>query len=153
MMKRVRVVAVALGVQLLFGGYIPSSAPVAIAAPKLSDLKGVEELRTLFNNDVGKVRLRLFLSPTLPRLVGGPPWVQNELLAKYPKANVRAYAVWFNMFPGDARSKWPSNLLTDARVIHRWDEPKAVGLWYAPNTASIHGELAPGSRWRDGAIL
>jgi len=79
--------------------------------------------------------------------------VQNELLAKYPKANVRAYAVWFNMFPGDARSKWPPNLLTDARVIHRWDEPKAVGLWYAPNTASIHGELALGSQWRDGAIL
>ena len=79
--------------------------------------------------------------------------MQNELLAKYPKANVRAYAVWFNMFPGDARSKWPPNLLTDARVIHRWDEPKAVGLWYAPHTASIHGELAPGSQWRDGAIL
>ena len=51
------------------------------------------------------------------------------------------------------RSKWPPNLLTDARVIHRWDEPKAVGLWYAPHTASIHGELAPGSQWRDGAIL
>jgi len=64
MMKRVRVVAVALGVLLLFGGYIPSSAPVATAAPKLSDLKGVEELRTLFNNDVGKVRLVLLLSPT-----------------------------------------------------------------------------------------
>ena len=79
--------------------------------------------------------------------------MQNELLAKYPKANLRAYAVWFNMYPGDERSKWPPNLLTDARVIHYWDEPKAVGLWYAPHTASIHGELAPGSQWRDGAIL
>jgi len=64
MMKRVRVVAVALGVLLLFGGYIHWSAPVATAAPKLSDLKGVEELRTLFNNDMGKVRLVLLLSPT-----------------------------------------------------------------------------------------
>ena len=79
--------------------------------------------------------------------------MQNELLAKYPKANVRAYAVWFNMFPGDARSKWPPTLLTDARVIHRWDEPKAVGQWYAPLTASIRRELAPASQWRDGAIL
>jgi hypothetical protein len=67
--------------------------------------------------------------------------VQNELLATYPKANLRAYAVWFNMFPGDAR------------VIHRWDEPKAVGLWYAPHTASIRRELATGSSWSDGAIL
>jgi len=64
MMKRVRVVAAALGVLLLFGGYTPWSAPVATAAPTLSDLKGVEELRTLFNNDVGKVRLVLLLSPT-----------------------------------------------------------------------------------------
>jgi hypothetical protein len=79
--------------------------------------------------------------------------VQNELLAKYPKANVRAYAVWFNMYPGDARSKWPPNLLTDPRVTHRWDEPKAVGQWYAPLTSSIRAELAPGSSWRDGGIL
>ena len=64
MMKRVRVVAAALGVLLLFSGYIPSSAPVTTVAPKLSDLKGVEELRTLFNNDLGKVRLVLLLSPT-----------------------------------------------------------------------------------------
>ena len=63
------------------------------------------------------------------------------MLATYPKANLRAYAVWFNMFPGDAR------------VIHRWDEPKAVGLWYAPHTASIRRELATGSSWSDGAIL
>ena len=75
------------------------------------------------------------------------------MLAKYPNANLRAYAVWFNMFPGDARSKWPPDLLTDARVIHRWDEPKAAGLWYAPLTASMRRELAPGSSWSDGAIL
>jgi len=79
--------------------------------------------------------------------------VQNELLAKYPRANLRVYAVWFNMYPGDARSKWPPDLLTDARVIHRWDEPKAVGLWYAPHTASIRQQLAAGSSWSDGAIL
>ena len=60
--------------------------------------------------------------------------MQNELLAKYAKANLRAYVIWFNMYPGDERSKWPPNLLTDVRVIHRWDEPKAVGLWYAPTS-------------------
>jgi hypothetical protein len=66
-MKNVRVAAAALGTLLLLCGYFPStgaSGPVAAAAPGLSDLKGIDELRTLFNNDMGKVRLVLLLSPT-----------------------------------------------------------------------------------------
>jgi len=66
-MKNLRVVAAALGTLLVLGGYFPSTsayAPVATTAPRLSDLKGVDELRSLFNNDVGKVRLVLLLSPT-----------------------------------------------------------------------------------------
>jgi hypothetical protein len=35
-----------------------------IAAPALSDLKSVDELKTLFNQDRGKTRLVLLLSPT-----------------------------------------------------------------------------------------
>jgi hypothetical protein len=31
------------------------------------------------------------------------------------------------MYPGDARSKWPSALLTDQRVTHYWDESRALG--------------------------
>ena len=66
-MKNIRVVAAALGMLLLLCGYFPSTvayAPVATAAPKLSDLKAIDELRTLFNNHVGTVRLVLLLSPT-----------------------------------------------------------------------------------------
>ncbi len=66
-MKNVRAAAAAIGTLLVLCGYLPltgASAPVATAAPRLSDLKGVDELRTLFNNDVGKVRLVLLLSPT-----------------------------------------------------------------------------------------
>ena len=66
-MKNIRVMAAAFGILLLLGGYFPFTggyAPVATAAPKLSDLKGVDELRSLFNADVGKVRLVLLLSPT-----------------------------------------------------------------------------------------
>jgi hypothetical protein len=66
-MKNMRVMAAALAALLLLGGYFPparASAPVATAASTLKDLKGVDELRSLFNNDVGKVRLVLLLSPT-----------------------------------------------------------------------------------------
>ena len=73
--------------------------------------------------------------------------MQTELLAKYPKADLRVYAIWFNMFPGDARSKWPPSLLTDHRVIHRWDEGKIVGMWYGSHTTEIRAELSPGPRW------
>lgn len=56
--------------------------------------------------------------------------MQHDVLAKYPKANVRVYAVWFNMYPGDARQRWPGTLLTDARVRHFWDGKRAVGQLY-----------------------
>jgi len=48
-------------------------------------------------------------------------------LAKNPSAKLRVYAVWFNMYRGDERSKWPSDLLTDPRVVHFWDEQKVDG--------------------------
>jgi len=78
--------------------------------------------------------------------------VQTELLAKYPNADLRVYAIWFNMFPGDARSKWPPSLLTDPRVIHRWDEGKLVGTRYGGHTNKIGAQLSPGSSW-NGDIL
>jgi hypothetical protein len=85
--------------------------------------------------------------------VAGTRWVQTELLQKYPTAHLRVYAIWFNMFPGDARAKWPAALLSDARVIHRWDEPKTVGTWYAARAVSMRPHLTPGSTWGDGAVL
>lgn len=78
--------------------------------------------------------------------------MQRELLAKYPKADLRVYAIWFNMFPGDARSKWPPSLLTDRRVIHRWDEGKLAGMWYGGHANEIRAQLSPESSWK-GDIL
>jgi hypothetical protein len=66
-MKNMRIVAALLGTLLVSSGYFPSAdgpASVATAAPELTDLRGVDELRSLFNNDAGKVRLVLLLSPT-----------------------------------------------------------------------------------------
>ena len=62
--------------------------------------------------------------------MAGARWAQEELLAKYPEADVRVFTIWFRMYPGDAESKWPGELLTDRRVQHRWDEPKTAGRWF-----------------------
>jgi hypothetical protein len=47
------------------------------------------------------------------------------------------YAVWFNMYPGDARAKWPATALTDSRVQHRWDEARVLGLQYLVSVPTI----------------
>ena len=94
--------------------------------------------------------------------------MQQDLLGSLPNARLRVYAVWFNMYPGDARARWPAALLTDARVVHYWDEPRAAGTRYlaqlpaildrrAPETMSPGGDAmwdaffvyAPGDRWQD----
>ena len=54
-MKRMRVATVSVALVML---------AVVSAAPKLSDLRGVDDLKALFNNDAGKVRLVLLVSPT-----------------------------------------------------------------------------------------
>lgn len=57
--------------------------------------------------------------------------MQNELLSKNPSADVRVYAIWFDMFPGDARWRWDGDGMTDPRVAHFWDEQKTVGTWFS----------------------
>jgi hypothetical protein len=47
------------------------------------------------------------------------------------------------MYPGDARSKWPSGLLTDSRVVHLWDEPRVVGTRYLAQLPAIIDRRAP----------
>jgi len=69
--------------------------------------------------------------------VAGARWAQSELLAKNPRADVRVFVIWFNMYPGDSETKWPSNLLTDSRVEHRWDEPKTAGRWFKTNLRAL----------------
>ena len=55
--------------------------------------------------------------------------MQSEILAQNPSAELRVYAIWFNMYPGDHRSKWDDTLIADPRVTRLWDEQKIVGRW------------------------
>lgn len=63
-----RALVVAIGLWVAFGAtdaFTPWHAKQSVyAAPALSDLKSVDELKTLFNQDRGKPRLVLLLSPT-----------------------------------------------------------------------------------------
>lgn len=46
------------------------------------------------------------------------------------------------MYPGDARAKWPAALLTDRRVTHYWDEPRALGELYLRHLPAMLGRRA-----------
>ena len=56
--------------------------------------------------------------------------MHEEILEKHPSAKLKVYAVWFNMIWTDARSRRPTEVLTDPRVVHFWDEEKVAGRWY-----------------------
>ena len=66
MLKRRRHIAVGLAALVLLTVRVGSLeiAPSLVAAPSLSDLRGVDELKDLFNKDAGKARLILLVSPT-----------------------------------------------------------------------------------------
>jgi len=67
MMIRTRLLAGVLAFGLICGvegTRIGGADAIALAASKLEDLRGVDELKALFNKDTGKVRLVLLLSPT-----------------------------------------------------------------------------------------
>ena len=62
--------------------------------------------------------------------------MQAEIFGKYPDAELQVTAVWLPMWPGDGRSEWNPDLLSDARVTHFWDEERQAGLWFAQNVSS-----------------
>jgi hypothetical protein len=62
-LRRLAVLAV-LGVATIWAPTPVRLDVVATAAPKLEDLRSVDELKTLFTEDTGNVRLVLMVSPT-----------------------------------------------------------------------------------------
>ena len=81
--------------------------------------------------------------------------MQKEVLERQPKADLRVYAIWFNMVETDAREKWHFELLPDRRVQHFWDEEKVVGRWFAPRTQSeeMENALEPNASGLGQAVL
>jgi len=75
--------------------------------------------------------------------VNAARWAQQNLLGRFPTSDLRVYAIWFNMYPGDARSKWPSALLTDPRVLHYWDDQRISGTRYLDQLPALMDRRAP----------
>jgi hypothetical protein len=65
--------------------------------------------------------------------------VQKQLLAKYPSAQLRVYAVWLPMLWNDSREKWKGTNMPDARVMHIWDGDMRVGAWFAEQVDGFEG--------------
>ncbi len=63
------------------------------------------------------------------------------------------HAVWYAMYPGDARDRWRRDLLTDARVVHWWEERRFFGRQVLVDLRSYRQVRAPGSRDFQGEIL
>jgi hypothetical protein len=65
--------------------------------------------------------------------------VQDQVVAKYPSAQLRVYVVWLPMLASDARETWDGNTLPDTRVAHFWDGEAQVGKWFAEQVDGYRG--------------
>jgi hypothetical protein len=73
--------------------------------------------------------------------------VQTEVLAKHPEADLKVYAIWFDMIPFDMRARTPTDVFADRRVVQFWDGDQTVGRWYGQNAGH------PDDVWWDTFLL
>lgn len=105
---------------------------------ELHEIEKLKEFKEHFNEDMGKPRLLVLVSPTCPMCVDGAKWIEEKILAKYPDEEIVVYAVWFNMIPTDHKSRWKPELIDDKRVTHFWDEGHELGRWISENVDACH---------------
>jgi hypothetical protein len=102
-------------------------------APALSaQTTTMDRLKDQFNRDQGKLRLVVLVSPTCPACTSGAGWIQEYVLKRNPRLDVRVYSVWYEMYPGDSPDDFPAarKLMPDRRVAHFWDQPKDIGRYF-----------------------
>lgn len=59
--------------------------------------------------------------------------MSSEILKKPIGAKTEVVAVWFPNLWTDTRYFWPSDALSDPRVVNFWDSDQIAGKWYAAN--------------------
>jgi hypothetical protein len=66
--------------------------------------------------------------------------VQKEILEARPEADLRVYAIYFEMVADDRGAKSrvkPTDLLDDPRVTSFWDDRKVAGRWFDENVTKL----------------
>jgi len=66
--------------------------------------------------------------------------VQKEILEARPDADLRVYAIYFEMVEDDREAKSrvkPTDLLDDPRVTSFWDDRKIAGRWFDQNVTKL----------------
>lgn len=66
--------------------------------------------------------------------------MQKEILEARPDADLRVYAIYFEMVESDRGAKSrvsPSDLLDDPRVRSFWDDRKIAGRWFDENVTKL----------------
>src|SRR6185369_3831768 len=89
----------------------------------------IHELRSLFDQDQGRVRMLLILSPTCPMCRNGARLVQRYVLDRIADPSLRVYVVWEAEAPADTleKARAASTFIADPRVRQLWSPDRAVG--------------------------
>lgn len=95
--------------------------------------RDMQELHERFNQDKGKVRLLLLLSPTCPECLRGASEIQSKVLEKIKDSDVRVYAVYLPILKPDEEGRIPIAMkrLSDKRINFYWDSKGELAQSYS----------------------
>ncbi len=119
--------------------------------------KDAHELHQRFDQDAGKVRLVIFVSPTCHNCVRMVRMVQRYLLEAVSDPRLAVYVVWGPMLDGDSAEAARQAMvhLTDPRGVHFWAPSADLAQEFSQ---PLHSErpawdvvffFAPGAQWSD----
>ena len=83
--------------------------------------------------------------------------MQKNILEGNPEAQIKVYAVWFNVLARDRRSGWSDAHFGDERVAEFWDADRLFGSWYWKHLPGhgrtiawdLYALYSPEARWAD----
>jgi hypothetical protein len=95
--------------------------------------RDMKELRDKFNQDKGKVRLLLLLSPTCPECLHGASEIQHKVLEKIKESDLRTYAVYLPILKTDQERSIPTAMkrFSDNRINFYWDSKGELAQNYS----------------------
>ena len=112
------------------GSVSAASSHSTTRSTAVPELKGLGQLRSVFNDHSGEPRLIVLASPTCPTCVVGTSWIRQHVLEAHPHARLSVIVVWEPMYPGDSYSAIDPKLFSDRRAINFWDPHEMSGHFF-----------------------